>query len=291
MLHSYRYLALGIALFSALADTARADTQYSYTGDDFTSWTSTACQPACQITGSLTLTAPLLPGLNFADVTPLSYSFTDGITTWTDINAPGGIFEFSTDAIGNITLWIGSLAKTQDPSQCDGGSADLRFLKFESTSSFAFNSGNAICTTETSVSELYHAENKSSGMWTVSTVGGIPVPEPGTFVLLSAGLAGMLCFRRRRKIAAAKLAMLGLTFLWLAGTAAAQNVWDGQQNTLGSWSDETQWSLRIVPDESTDIVISVRTVLGDVSFTNGHTLTIDATGELNILFWLEPSQS
>jgi hypothetical protein len=197
MLHSYRYLVFGIALFSALAGTARADTQYSYSGDDFTSWTNTACPPACHITGSLTLATPLLTGSNVADVIPLSFSFTDGITTWTDVNAPGGIFEFSTDAMGNITFWIGSLAKTQDPSQCDPGSSDLRFLKFESTSSFALNSGTAICATDTSISGLYDAENESSGIWTVSTAGGTPIPEPGALSLTLLGLLAAAIFWRR----------------------------------------------------------------------------------------------
>ena len=43
-----------------------------------------------------------------------------------------------------------------------------------------------------------------------------------------------------------------------------------------------QWTLGTVPDGSTDIVIPVRTVLGDISFTNNHTLTIGTAGELNI---------
>lgn len=288
MLHFYRYLVFGIALFSALVGTARADTQYFYTSDDFNSWTNTACQPACHITGSLTLAMPLLTGLNFADVTPLTYSFTDGITTWTDVNAPNGIFEFSTDAIGNITFWIGSLAKTQDPSQCDPGSTDLRFLKFENTSSFALNSGTAICATDTSISGLYDAENESSGMWTVSTVGGTPVPEPVALSLTLLGLLGTMfaAATRRRKhprAVAAKLSSLGLAFLFVTGVANAQNVWNGPQDSLGSWSDKTQWSLGTSPNGSANIVIPVRTVLGDVSFTNSHTLTIDITGELNIL--------
>ena len=78
-------------------------------------------------------------------------------------------------------------------------------------------------------------------------------------------------------------ALVGAATTVLTSPALAQNVWDGQQNTLGLWSDKTQWTLGTVPDGSTDIVIPVRTVLGDVSFTNSHTLTIGTAGELNIL--------
>jgi hypothetical protein len=286
-----RPLALILFLFVVgLSPGARADTQYSYTGDDFTSWTNTACLPACRITGSLILETPLLTGLNFADVTPLSYSFTDGITTWTDINAPGGIFEFSTDATGNISFWVASLAKTQDPSQCDPGSADLRFLQFESTSTFAFNSATAICSTDTAViRELYEAENQSSGTWSVST-GGTPIPEPGTVLLLGAGLTALLGLRRRNLwTVAAKISALGLALFWLAMPAGAQeNIWLGQPEVPGSWSDLAQWNLGSVPassipDGSINIDIPQGTALGDVSFTNSHTLTIEKAGQYNIL--------
>jgi hypothetical protein len=276
-------LALILFLFFlGLSPEAGADTQYSYTGDDFTSWNNTGCPPACHITGSLTLATPLLPGLNFADVTPLSDSFTDGITTWSDIDAPGGIFEFSTDAMGNITFWIGSLAKTQDPSQCDPGSADLRFLQFESTTTFALNSAVAICATDTTVNGLYDAENTSSGMWTVSTTGGTPIPEPGTVLLLGAGLASVfgLLGRKNVWVIAARVAILILTFLCITGPAAAQNTWNGG---TGSWSTGSDWSTNTSPDGSTDISIPTGTVQGDTSFTNRNILDIGAPAELNVL--------
>jgi hypothetical protein len=279
-------LALILFLFFlGLSPEAPADTQYSYTGNDFTSWTNTACPPACHITGSLTLATPLLTGLNFADVTPLSYSFTDGITTWSDVNAPGGIFEFSTDAMGNITFWIGSLAKTQDPSQCDPGSADLRFLQFESTTTFASNFADAICATDTAFTTLYEAENNSSGMWTVSTTGGAPVPEPGTLLLLGVSITGMLGLRRRRNVGAvvARISILGIAFLCLLRPAAAQNTWMSAGHPVPFWTNQGAWSLNMVPDGSTDILIPDGTVNGDKTFTNGNTLTIGAPATLTIL--------
>jgi hypothetical protein len=190
-----RAMAFCLLLAAASAAPSSADTVYTYTGSDFTSWTNTACPAACNITGSLTLAQALGTGLSFSDVNPVSFSFTDGITTWTDLNAPGGIFEFSTDMSGVITFWAVSLGKTETPSQCDPGSADLRFLKMEQLSTFSTNLADAICATDTALTTTYEAENSSSGTW-VPSDGVSPVPEPSSFILVGTGLAATLWRRR-----------------------------------------------------------------------------------------------
>lgn len=168
---------LAVVLFISLCSLglptmASVDTQYSYAGDDFTSWINTACEPACNITGSLTLVAPLL-----------------------------------------------------------------------------------------------------------------------SLFLLDAGLTGMLALRRRRDLwtVTAKISALSLALVGLATPARAQeNIWLGQPGVPGPWSDLAQWTLGTVPasslpDGSINIDIPQGTVLGDVSFTNSHTLTIEKAGQYNIL--------
>ncbi|HUJ30121.1 MAG TPA: hypothetical protein VLY23_02490 [Candidatus Acidoferrum sp.] len=189
MTRSLALILFAFLSFLGSAAIAHADTVYSYTGSDFATWTNTSCPPVCHITGSLTLAAPLLPGLNFTDVTPLSFSFTDGITTLTNVNAPNFIIEFSTDpTTGAITFWDLSLGHNEDPSQCPPGTSDLRFMHFESTSTFSLNDVSAVCATATTGNLVYEADNETSGVWMVSTTGGTSAPEPGALSLTLLGL-------------------------------------------------------------------------------------------------------
>jgi hypothetical protein len=61
-------------------------TTYTYTGNPFTGFHgSSACPPQCKITGSFTIAGPPPANLTLSDqqfqfdITPLAYSFTDGI--------------------------------------------------------------------------------------------------------------------------------------------------------------------------------------------------------------------
>jgi hypothetical protein len=85
---------------------------YSYTGSAFapSSYSGTFTSAAeTNITASLTFAAPLGPNFTEADVSPLSFSISDGSTTLTNLspNIVGGAtyLDFGTDASGNIDVW------------------------------------------------------------------------------------------------------------------------------------------------------------------------------------------
>jgi hypothetical protein len=95
-------------------NTARADTSYTYTGNPFTlcggegvtTYTCNGTTPALSIT--FDIANPLGANLNLKNIANklVSLTITDG--TGLDItlaNATSGLFEFSTDASGNITDW------------------------------------------------------------------------------------------------------------------------------------------------------------------------------------------
>jgi hypothetical protein len=94
---------------------ASANTTYSFTGVRFNHFSNTNCPPTCNITGTITLAQPLPPNINLpveqlassiSNFTPLSFSFTDGVTTATNQTCTtDNIFNANTDANGNITQY------------------------------------------------------------------------------------------------------------------------------------------------------------------------------------------
>ncbi len=95
---------------------------YTFTGAPFNQFVNTSCPPTCRITGSITLAQPLPPNINLpvgqlagssSNFTPLSFSFTDGVTTATNQTCPDTIFNANTDANGNITQYAMSVCFSQ----------------------------------------------------------------------------------------------------------------------------------------------------------------------------------
>jgi len=81
-------------------------TTYSYTGHAYNQFGGTfACPPVCGITGSFTVAAPLSPNQTFFSFTPLSFSFTDGLTTFTPLSVTGSVFQVVTNSFGQIIGW------------------------------------------------------------------------------------------------------------------------------------------------------------------------------------------
>ncbi|HHO58812.1 MAG TPA: hypothetical protein ENJ64_01120 [Thiotrichales bacterium] len=85
---------------------ASAAVTYRYSGNTFNTFSApTSYTSAMSVTGSFELAAPLAANLFFADLNPLSFSFSDGINTITDATATQSSFQFATDFTGEIAGW------------------------------------------------------------------------------------------------------------------------------------------------------------------------------------------
>jgi len=101
---------LGLIALLATASVFAATT-YTYTGPTYTT-VSGAFTTSMRITGSFTTATPLVPNLAGVDITGqvTSYSFSDGVNTYTSSDANARIYQFTvaTDANGMIS-WAGIL--------------------------------------------------------------------------------------------------------------------------------------------------------------------------------------
>jgi hypothetical protein len=189
-------LLLGCALFSIVGvQTANADTTYVYTGNPFDEFSGAdSCSMGageCSLSGSFTVAAPLGDNLAFGSITPISFSFTDGVNTITsadtltldileiETNASGQIvgwyFHFNVNVPGNSTFELTS--DTDPPLSTEG---DLSGVE-SNVSPFAFS---AI------------ADNfDDAGSWSVA--GTSPIPEPSSLALFGTGLACIVGLRRK----------------------------------------------------------------------------------------------
>jgi hypothetical protein len=175
----------GLAAFIlALPSMASSVYTYTYTGNDFESSPSGPYTDSDSVTGSFTLSSALGDNLVDAPFTPSSYSFTDGVQTFSSTSSPATeeTFEVSTNASGAIVAWSVSLGT--GPPDSDSVSTftteDVGMLD-EGFGGEGFNLGDA-------------------GTWaeTVSSGGGTsPVPEPGNVALIGLGLIGIGLVRRK----------------------------------------------------------------------------------------------
>jgi YVTN family beta-propeller protein len=94
-----------LVLSLGLVPTAQASVTYSYVGHTYNQSGGTfTCPLVCGITGSFTVAAPLAPNANYY-FNPLSFSFTDGLTTFTPSNVIGSAFGVVTNSLGQIIGW------------------------------------------------------------------------------------------------------------------------------------------------------------------------------------------
>lgn len=182
---------LGLVAFMSLLDfsPASANTIYTYTGNDFTITTG-AYTTSDQVTGTIDLATALGDNFGPSFISPVSFSFSDGVQTLTNLTAglDANFLGFSTDASGNIVTWIVLMNEpfsllnyeiyTEKPNPTDAFSSD----------------GGYYATTN----EGYVLGNPS--MWTAMS----QTPIPAALPLFASGLGaiGLLGWRRKRKAAA-----------------------------------------------------------------------------------------
>jgi hypothetical protein len=176
-------LCCGLAC-SASITTANATTTYTYTGHPFDVFFPDYTASDF-VSGSFTLSSPLpsdQPATTL--VTPISFSFTDGLQTVTQANVIASFttFDIGTDSSGNINLWDVTVFNSNCPitSACEiSTQRDMAGAEDQVN----FNPGVGLGFTP--------------GVWTTT-------PLPAALPLFATGLGalGLLGWRRKRKAAA-----------------------------------------------------------------------------------------
>ena len=171
-----RALTLCALLVVAFAGAAKADEVYTYTGAPFTVFDGLSCPSVCSISGSFTLPSAIGPSQTVLNITPLSFSFTDGATTFNSSNSVFQDVGFVTDAAGNISLWLFGTF----------GNSGLSLISANLGPGQAGDLG---------ANNNHFAATCAPGSWKA-----VATPEPSALLLLSAGLVGLLGLRKRPRV-------------------------------------------------------------------------------------------
>ena len=169
-----------------------ADTTYTYTGQAFTAYRSPYTAKS-SITGYITLASALPANMTIlTQVTPLAFSFTDGVQTLTPDNTISTtLFAVETDATGDIDEWLIGI-EAADTSQIDT-------INAPEVSSLGANT--VIDLTAIDMPPASASNRNMPGFWTFpsdQSTAPSPVPEPQSLVLAGTGLLGLLAAARHR---------------------------------------------------------------------------------------------
>ena len=197
-------LIISVAALLAVASSARADTYtYKYVGYQFSTWFDSGCPPECNVTGEMTFANPIPSNLSwptslFSVDPPLSFSFTDGLNTYTSANANfedlyglapcNSIPCVSTGPYQNIEYWGFALVDT----------AGLELVSLAVLRSNGLILGHDLVVINSPFGLNAQAASDSPGMWSGPFQNQSPTPEPVTLFLVSTGLIGVLGVSRRK---------------------------------------------------------------------------------------------
>ena len=198
--------AIGCSTFSVQA------AMLDYTGNLFTqpsTFGSTAPSDlfttSDSVTGWIELAAVLEPNLVRNSVNPLSFSFSDGVNTFTESSPlTASVFDFWTDASGQLSEWSIRLSLFAPTA---GGGTSIGIIASNLPSLVADIGVDTLCGPGSTPLACDLSENPSysqlgqvlddPGVWAYKVTS---VPEPGTLVLLGLGLGWHGFSSRRRKI-------------------------------------------------------------------------------------------
>lgn len=153
---------------------AYADVEYTYTGTNFTT-VSSPYSTSDLVTGYFLLSDPLAANLQNASITPLSFSFSDGLQNIT--NQSNNVFAYFqniyTNGSGDITGIFVNISATTGNIEVTSSGASARLFVGQPEPT---------------------ASSGAGGTWVISTI-----PEPYSVSVLGAGLLALVVLRSRRK--------------------------------------------------------------------------------------------
>jgi hypothetical protein len=189
------------------ATDAKGSVIYSYTGHAFTllfvDGTTPPPRPynsGDRVSGFLELAAPLAGNLSFAELTFLSFSFSDGVNTIASANSTDASFRFTTNAYGDIVGWTaradlagdGSLRRIATVKDQYAGLID--FGRHESCGPGSLPPG---CEADALWYDTGGAVVDMPGTWTLQVNS---VPEPTSMILIGTAFSAVFAARRRRAL-------------------------------------------------------------------------------------------
>lgn len=188
-------IMLTAGLIAALAaPLSSAQVTYTYTGNNFTNFQygeppAGAYDTSMSVSGSFQVASAFTPFVGY-NITPLSYSFSDGRNVFSSASPAGyAYFEIVTNASGQIDWW--NIQLRDEPSM-----GNIRQIMTGSPAiSTGQDSGVIQVNSDGSVSFDTAWINSQPGSWSAAVT---PVPEPDTYAMLLAGL-GLLGFAARRR--------------------------------------------------------------------------------------------
>lgn len=153
---------------------------YTYTGNDFTS-ASAPFTTSDKITGSFTVAAALGDNQSLTSITPIAFTFSDGVYTVTNLTAISYFIEVATNSLGQITDWeIGINESALPLIQTLGPISDLTDCCSDLVSNASW----------TGFGDNPQGDN---GSWTATLL-----PEPSPFVLTITALLALAFVARKR---------------------------------------------------------------------------------------------